>query len=267
MFHVSLLILSMANGHALPVGSIPIGMLIVLISISACSIPLNLAFYGIVVDPLLRSSSQPRLISWVLLASICAFSGYVGNQIFPRASDAGSVLVGLPFVIASVVAFASYVSFASPRGWPSKSLSWLGRKRSGLVLVAFLPALVGCDLPVGHKFLWAYDKLQFGMSKSDVQHLFGVKPAYHCMLGEYEIWYIRDSGFFTKDFPEEVREPGAKHQSASDLPDAFGYVQLAFDRDDNLFAFTWIGETFSVESVAGTAKGSHFKQLPRGTFD
>jgi hypothetical protein len=141
----------------------------------------------------------------------------------------------------------------------------MGNRR--LFLVLFLLTLGGCDLPVGYKFLWAYDQLQLGMAKSDVQHLFGVKPSYHCMLGEYEIWYIRDSGFFTKDFPENVSEPGAMYQSASEIPDTFGYVQLAFDRDDKLFAFTWIGETFYVESRAGKVNGSHFKQLPSGTFD
>ena len=267
IFHVSLLILSMAKGHAMPGGSFPIGMFIVLILISACSIPINLAIYGMVVDPLLRSSSQPRVISLVMLASVCAFSWYAGIQIFPRDYDSEHFLVGLPFAIASILAFACYLSIASLRAWPMKRLRWLGRKRSGLLLIAFLSVSGGCDLPIGHKFLWTYEQLQLGMTKSDVQHLFGVKPAYHCMLGEYEIWYIRDCGFFTKDFPENVPELGAAYQSASNLPDTFGYVQLAFDRDDKLFAFTWIGETFYVESVTGKMSGSHFKQLPSGTFD
>lgn len=137
----------------------------------------------------------------------------------------------------------------------------------GLLISIFLLTVGGCDLPIGHGFLWKYDQLQLGMSKSDVQHLFAVQPAYHCMLREYEIWYIRDSGFFTRDFPENVPELGVAYQSASDLPDTFGYVQLAFDRDDKLFAFTWIGETYYVESRAGKISGSHFKKLPRETFD
>lgn len=267
IFHVSMLILSMAKGHAMPGGSFPIGMLIVLILISAFSIPINLAIYGIVVDPLLRSSSQPRVISLVTLASVCAFSWYAGFQTFPRDNDSEHYLVGLPFVIASIVAFACYLSISSLRAWPIKRLRWLGSKRSGLLLFAFLSVLGGCDLPVGHKFLWTYDQVQLGMTKSDVQHLFGVTPAYRCKLGEHEIWYVRDYGFFTKDFPQNVPEFGAAYQSASDLPDTLGYVQLAFDRDDKLFAFTWIGETHYVESVSGKVKGSHFKQLPSGTFD
>lgn len=137
-----------------------------------------------------------------------------------------------------------------------------------LWLFTLLIALVtGCNLSDGRTFLRKYNQLKLGMSKSDVLHLFGVKPDYECRLGKLDIWYIRDCGFFSRSFPTNVPERGFEYDSASDLPDTFGYVQIAFDREDSLFAFTWIGESYSVESRLGTFRGSHFRVIKSEAFD
>lgn len=137
-----------------------------------------------------------------------------------------------------------------------------------LWIFALLAALLmGCSLSEGRTFLRKYNQLKLGMSKSDVLQLFGVKPDYECRLGEFDVWYIRDCGFFTREFPTSEYVHGAEYELASELPDTFGYVQLAFDSEGSLYAMTWIGETYSVESRLGAVRGSHFKELPSEAFD
>ena len=119
----------------------------------------------------------------------------------------------------------------------------------------------------GQQFLGHYRQLKIGMPKSAVQSLFGKTPNHQFRLGRYDIWYYKDRGMFTRDFPANTAVDGSALSSASELPDTFGYLVLAFDRDGMLDAYTWIGETATVESRHGSENGSHFRHLPKGYFD
>ncbi len=143
------------------------------------------------------------------------------------------------------------------------------RLRSSAIIfcvIAVLAFAVGRGATEGQQFLTKYKQLKVGMPKSAVQTLFGSTPTYDCILGEYDVWYYRDHGMFTRDFPATIPKRGSKFKTASDLPDTFGYLQLAFDKDEKLYAYTWIGETYTVESKVGSVNGTHFKLLPSTAF-
>ena len=124
----------------------------------------------------------------------------------------------------------------------------------------------------GPRFGRVYQQITLGMSKTQVQNLFDREPDFECRLGSSDIWYIRapDSlaeDFFVKADRAKAGIPsGSTVKSTSELPDMYDHVQLAFDSNDRLHAFTWIGETHTVESTNGSMPGSHFKVLAESTF-
>jgi len=112
----------------------------------------------------------------------------------------------------------------------------------------------------------AYNKLQLGMSKSQVRDLFKREPEYECKLRASDIWYIRAPDFLAGDFSDVDDPSGSTFTSTTELPDVYDHVQLAFDVEDQLHAFTWIGETYTVESTVGSTRGSHFNVLADSDF-
>ena len=99
--------------------------------------------------------------------------------------------------------------------------------------------------------------------RDDVRHLFGSKPDFDCRYRSYEIWYYRSpNASVVYNFDGVGLECGARVQSLADLPDVYDYVQLAFDANGHLHAYTWIGESYTIERANGPAKGSHFKLAP-----
>ena len=103
------------------------------------------------------------------------------------------------------------------------------------------------------------------MPRSNVQALFGQQPDYDCRFGRSEIWYYAAPGF-TADFPADTPEAGVTYESLNELPDVYDYVQIAFDANGNVAAYTWIGETYTVEYWGGSVRGSHFRLLPPGVL-
>lgn len=112
----------------------------------------------------------------------------------------------------------------------------------------------------------AYSQLQLGMSKSQVRDLFDRKPDFECKLRSSDIWYIRAPDFLAGDFSDINDPSGSTFKTTNELPDVYDHVQLAFDSDDRLHAFTWIGETYTVESRIGSTPGSHFNVLADSSF-
>jgi hypothetical protein len=104
------------------------------------------------------------------------------------------------------------------------------------------------------------------MPRSEVQTLFGPEPDYHCRFGHSEICYYAHPGKFTGRFPADTLEAGSLYRDVSKLPDVYDHVQIAFDENGNLAAFTWIGETYTVEYLGGSVRGTHFKLLPHGVL-
>jgi hypothetical protein len=131
------------------------------------------------------------------------------------------------------------------------------------VVILFVGLIVAWP---GPRFTRSYKQLQIGMPRSKVQALFGREPDYHCRVGRSEIWYYRAPGHFTGDFPAGTPESGTLYQEAGELPDVYDHVQLAFDEDGNLVAYTWIGETHTVEYRGGSVNGGHFRLLPPGVL-
>lgn len=144
--------------------------------------------------------------------------------------------------------------------------------RTKLVATAVFIALIVCGYQVwvnsdGVTFYKAYQQLRIGMPKSRVQQLFGTTPTYAYSLNAFDIWYYKSKGIHKLNGPVDVPVSGSRFQSADDLPDLYDYVTIAFDENEKVHAFTWIGETYTVESVDGPVNGTHFKLLPKKTFD
>ncbi|WP_296461850.1 hypothetical protein [Rubinisphaera sp.] len=119
----------------------------------------------------------------------------------------------------------------------------------------------------GWRHFRAYNKLRLGMSKSQVRVLFDRDPEYECKLRASDIWYIRAPDFLAGDFSDVYAPSGSTFTSTTELPNVYDHVQLAFDSADQLHAFTWIGETYTVESTVGSTPGSHFNVLADSYFE
>ncbi|HCS53132.1 hypothetical protein [uncultured Rubinisphaera sp.] len=137
-----------------------------------------------------------------------------------------------------------------------------------LPVVTLLIVVAGLALynSPGWRHLRAYKKLRLGMSKSQVLVLFDREPVYECKLRESDIWYIRAPDFLAGDFSDVDAPSGSTFTSTTELPNVYDHVQLAFDFEDQLHAFTWIGETNTVESTIGSTPGGHFNVLDDSYF-
>lgn len=112
------------------------------------------------------------------------------------------------------------------------------------------------------RFSRAYRQLQLGMTQDDIRELFGPTPDFDCRYKSYEIWYYRSPDlFFTLKFDDIGLKRGEMVQSLDDLPDVYDHVQFAFDTNGRLHAYTWIGESCTVQCVNGPVEGSHFSKL------
>ena len=130
-----------------------------------------------------------------------------------------------------------------------------------LVFVAFLVSIL-----TGPRTLDQYNQLQTGLSKDQIESIFDNKPDYRCRYKDYEIWYFAKRGPFVPPIPQDKYEPNYLYQSSDQLPDVYGYVTIAFDRTNKVYAYTWIGETYTVDFVGGSVKGTHFSLIPPETF-
>jgi hypothetical protein len=113
-------------------------------------------------------------------------------------------------------------------------------------------------------FLSAYRGLQLGMSTALVQATFKRGPDYTYRVGKSTVWYLAAPQAFSRPAAILVPANGSMLPNAASLPDTYDYVTLAFDTNNKLIAFTWIGETYTVEYVGGSSNGTHFRLLPAG---
>lgn len=124
----------------------------------------------------------------------------------------------------------------------------------------------------GSGFTSAYEHLALGMPLATVLNMMGSPPECEYRYKSFIILYFRPppsrfSRFFNP-YPEPVTvsldySPGKVVSQLDKLPDLYGFVQLAFDSNDTLCAYTWIGESYTVESLSGSVKGSHLSKLTR----
>ena len=132
---------------------------------------------------------------------------------------------------------------------------------SALVICAIV-AFSATRIRSAWAFKAAYEKLSLGMNFKAVSALIGTPADYEYGLGTFRIYYWRSSRLYScaeRAKPDFSR--GRVVTQLDDLPDLYGYVQLAFDSNDTLCAYTFIGEAYTVESASGSVKGSHLSEL------
>lgn len=104
-----------------------------------------------------------------------------------------------------------------------------------------------------------YRQLRIGLSKDEVTDVFGKEPAHVCRIDGIEIWYLpRNRGAFSK-VEEELPSHVTEFQK---IPYVYDSVQVAFDRQNRVCAFTWNGETDVVRTVNGIYPGDSIASLP-----
>lgn len=128
-------------------------------------------------------------------------------------------------------------------------------------LIAVIGSLLFLSASKGWRFSQAYKSLELGKTSAQVQQAFGLPPDFRWHYKASEIWYYRSHGPFVPNRECVELQNGAAIGSLSELPDAYGYVQLAFDSTGRLCAYTWIGESYNVTYEGGSVPGSHLSKI------
>lgn len=110
VFPFSVLLTVLATGFSLFEKNLPVGQMIVLVSIFACSIPINLALFGVVVHPIFRINRHQGMIRGATLVGMVLFSWYLGTQSVRGIDSLYHPIAGIPFACASFATFLCYLS-------------------------------------------------------------------------------------------------------------------------------------------------------------
>jgi len=131
--------------------------------------------------------------------------------------------------------------------------------------IVFISIVVTWFTWVGDDTNRPYKRIELGMKESEASSLFDANPEYVFYYEGYRIVYYRSPSRLRDHMYRDIEGyvHGMKVDTLADLPDYYGYYQLAFDTNELLVAYTWIGETYTVESVDGPVKGSHLSKLGR----
>jgi len=103
------------------------------------------------------------------------------------------------------------------------------------------------------------------MPAAEVQAFFGGPPTYVFKVKGHKVWYLVEpnrkslSRALSWMKPQVYKGQQFEFPSLAALPDLYAWVQVLFDRDDRVWAFCYIGESYFVEYPGGRAKGSHLK--------
>ena len=120
--------------------------------------------------------------------------------------------------------------------------------------------------PARKRFNEAYEKLRIGDTMSEVVALFGRRPDHTFLLRSSEIWYFRKPDDRTARVIANASSDPKRIESPRKLPDAYNHVQIAFDAQGKVFAFTWVGEDPEIHSTNGSIKGSNLGLLEESAF-
>jgi hypothetical protein len=110
VFLLSVLLALAATGASLIANTLPVGLAIVLLLILACSVPINLALFGIVIDPILCTNRHQRITHGATLCGLVVFSWYIGSQSVRGIDSLNHPIAGIPFACASFVTFLCYLA-------------------------------------------------------------------------------------------------------------------------------------------------------------
>lgn len=151
------------------------------------------------------------------------------------------------------------------RFWRDIALTLLTGAVACAGLVAVLAVLFS-NSP-GNQFVRKYHQLKVGMANEDVNRFFGKSPEYSCTFKSYRIcYYLAPSPFGGTRNPDLSHLPDGAVASASELPYIYAAVQVAFDADGKLAAFTRNGETHVIVTTGGEVPGSSLEQLDEAFF-
>ena len=139
---------------------------------------------------------------------------------------------------------------------------------AGLLLVGALQLTRNMFRGEKVHFIDAYEQLQVGRTttKRIVESKFGRRPDSVYYFKSSEIWYYRAPADVTTGTLPSTPLPNEHVSSLGLLPDTYNYVQLAFNKDGELIAYTWIGEDPQVHSLYGNRKGSFLGLLDEDQF-
>lgn len=159
-------------------------------------------------------------------------------------------------------------------------------KRRYLLLLKILPATITVMLLGSLYFVIrqpsASDpQLEIGMPRSIVIQRLGRSPDLEYLFQSFSIVYISSNSRMMRRINPTEKEPfpsnylrpiktseigylhpGMEIDSLHDLPDLYGYYQLAFDGNDLLVAHILIGESYTVKYVNGAVRGTHLSAVP-----
>lgn len=138
----------------------------------------------------------------------------------------------------------------------------------GLLCAATVAACLVYHAKTGgpRAFKSSYDSLSIGMHLKTVLKMMDIPPKYEYRYESFRILYFQPPPDPLWNPPDPVIANYGAGQVVSnldELPNIYDYVQLAFDSNDLLCAFTWIGESYAVESVSGPVKGAHLAKLSK----
>lgn len=104
-------IIAMAPNSGMLTNTLPVGLVIIFLSIVACSFPINLALFGIVVDPLVRSTRHNLAVRITLMIGMVALSWYLGIKSVRGIETLNHPIVGIPFALGACGAFICYMTY------------------------------------------------------------------------------------------------------------------------------------------------------------
>jgi hypothetical protein len=113
----------------------------------------------------------------------------------------------------------------------------------------------------GWRFKANYERLALGHPFSEVLDMMGSQPDYEYQYASFRIAYYRAPSIFRGDTDMIGYAHGQVVATLEELPYLYDCVQLAFNSNNVLVAYTWIGETYTVEAIGGSVKGSHLSAL------
>lgn len=103
--------IAMAPNSGMLTNTLPVGLVIIFLSILACSFPINLALFGIIVDPLVRSTCHKPAVRIALMIGMVAFSWYLGITSVCGIEALNHPIVGIPFALGACSAFICYLTY------------------------------------------------------------------------------------------------------------------------------------------------------------
>ena len=114
-----------------------------------------------------------------------------------------------------------------------------------------------------------YSGVSLGQTRSALEQAFGRPADYVCTFHDYTVLY-----FFTPGFNDEDYVTGGKGwsrmpstvDSHESVPSIYGAKQFLLNKQREVIAYSWNGETTRIHSVDGEFPGSAISELPSTFF-